>query len=70
MTRNFRAKIAKTRPVEPFSQIDFGHCDRAPFGGLCQHMAFAIIDAGDHPVVRDIRVGTADDKDVVLAGAR
>jgi len=32
MSRNLRFEVAKTAPLQAMVKVDFGHCDRTPFG--------------------------------------
>src|SRR6266478_5207038 len=70
MSRILSLEVPEARPIEPFAQIHFRHSHRAPILRLCQHTTFAIVNRRDHPLRRDIGIGAADDKHVVLTGAR
>ena len=70
MAGNLGLEVAEARPVKTLPQVHLGYGYCAPFFRLRQHLAFAVVNGRDRPVGRHVRVGAADEEDVVLARAR
>src|SRR3989442_3916192 len=56
---NLSFEIAQPRPQSALVQIHFCDADCAPFLRLGEHAAVLAKDSGEHPVARDVFVGTA-----------
>ena len=69
MARNLGLEIAQILPVVRLIQINFRKGYRAPRAGLGQRHAVVTINGRDHPVLRDIGVGAADNIDMPGIGS-
>src|SRR5262249_51783547 len=65
--RNFRLEVAETDPLRAPAQVHLRERYRAPVLGVCDRLAGVVENRGNHPVPRDVLVGTAHHVDVVLA---
>ena len=70
MPRDLGPEIAQAGPIESLIKVHFRDGDGAPVFGLRENAAFAVINRRDHPIGFDVRVGAADEENVIFAGAR
>src|SRR5579859_6203926 len=68
MSRDFGLEISQADPLRAVVEIDLSNGNGAPILGLGDRLAAMVEHRRDHPVVRDILIGAADEVYVILTG--